>query len=51
MRQGAGSVNADGLPIDSKISGWTKHGTERVLSRDGGVEVSSNAIFGLGKAS
>ena len=41
----ANQVNTDGLPINDKITGWTKHGTERALDRDGGIGVSNDAII------
>lgn len=37
-------VNSDGLPVNDKIKGWTKHGTEQALERDGGAGVSNDAI-------
>jgi len=37
-------VNADGLPVNNKITGWTTHGRDQALGRDGGVRVSNNAM-------
>jgi hypothetical protein len=44
FNKGAGKVNADGLPINNKITGWTKHGTEQAIGRDAGIGVSNKAI-------
>ena len=41
---GGAEVNTDGLPINDKITGYTKHGTEQALGRDGGLGVSNGAI-------
>ena len=32
------------MPIEDKITGYTKHGTEQALGRDGGIGVSNKAI-------
>jgi len=42
--QVAPHVNVNGLPVNSKITGWTRHGTEQALGRDGGIGVSNRAI-------
>jgi RHS repeat-associated protein len=42
--KGTGKVNADGLPINNKITGWTKHGAEQAIRRDAGRGVSNKAI-------
>lgn len=41
--KGAGKV-IDDLPTGGKITGYTKHGTEQALGRDGGIGVSNKAI-------
>lgn len=41
--EGAGQV-IDDLPTGGKITGYTKHGTEQALGRDGGIGVSNKAI-------
>jgi len=42
---GSSFTNSDGLPINSKITGWTRHGTGQALGRDGGIGVGNNAII------
>lgn len=32
------------MPVNGKIKGWTKHGSEQALDRDGGAGVSNDAI-------
>ena len=41
---GTVNLNSDGLPEGGKITGWTKHGTDQALGRDGGLGVSNDAI-------
>jgi hypothetical protein len=41
--EGAGKV-IDDLPTGGKITGYTRHGTEQALGRDGGIGVSNKAI-------
>lgn len=38
------SKTVDDLPTGGKITGYTKHGTEQALGRDGGIGVSNKAI-------
>ena len=33
------------MPTNDKITGYTKHGEEQVLGRDGGVGVSNDALI------
>ena len=39
------TINAAGLPQTSKIRGYTIHGVQQALGRDGGIGVSNNAII------
>ncbi len=38
-------INSDGLPISKKITGYTEHGMEQVLGRDGGIGVNNKSIL------
>jgi hypothetical protein len=44
-RANGGRTGVNGLPLNSKITGYTKHGAEQAIGRDGGVGVSNNAII------